>query len=151
MKRVLSALVGLLALPSAALACSCLKTEDPAQLRELAKDAARGAVALVEVEAVRGYDASAGTGEDVQITRTLAGAAAKDFRVARRQFASSASCDDLLQTGQRKIMILYPATDASSDRPTYRVSSSCTNLLMSQQVFRDALTSEIGRRVGERG
>ena len=151
MKRVLSALVGLLALPSAALACSCLKTEDPVQLRELAGDAARGAVALVEVEAVRGYDASTGAGEEVQITRTLAGAAAKDFRIARRQFASSASCDDLLQTGQRKLVILYPATDEVSDGTSYRVSSSCTNLLLSQQVFRDALAGEIGRRAGERG
>ena len=150
MKRVLFALTALLVLPSAALACSCLKTEDPAQLRELAADAARGAVALVEVEAVRGYEDSVGAGEDVRITRTLAGAAASSFRIARRPSASSASCDDLIQTGQRKMVILYPAMGGAGGR-TYRVSSSCTNLLLSQQVFRDELARQIGRRAGERG
>lgn len=149
MKPVTIALAALLTLPSAAIACSCVASDDPAELREFAEDAARGAVALVEVDAVRGYQDSKGIGEDVKVVRTLAGSAPATFHVVRRQFASSASCDDLIEPGQPKIVILYPATKASGAGPAYRVSSLCTNLLLSKPVFRDTIISKLSP--GERG
>ena len=43
---------------------------------------------------------------------------------------SSASCDDLLQAGQKKVLILYPAAGTASQGAVYRVSNLCTNLLL---------------------
>ena len=75
------ALTALLALPSAAIACSCMDTDDPVQLRELADDAPRGAVALAEVEAITAYDPMKSAGETVRVTRTLAGEVPSNFQV----------------------------------------------------------------------
>ena len=149
MKAVVLGCAILMAVPSAALACSCMSTDDPAQLREFAADAARGAVALVEAEAVSAYDPAKPAGEQLRVTQTLAGSAAATFRVERGQFASSASCDDLFEMGQRKLVVLYPATGSAAGIPTYRVSGLCTNLLLDKPVFRQALQASLSR--GERG
>ena len=146
MKHAIPALTALFALPSAALACSCMNTDDPVQLRELAKDAARGAVALVELEAVSDYDPMKEAGEKVRVIRTLSGTAPESFQLSRRRFASGACCDDVLQAGQRRVVILYPVAGSGS----YRVSSLCTNLLLEKPAFRDAVTAGIGSS-GERG
>ena len=149
MRTIVLGFAALMAVPTAALACSCLNTDDPAQLREFAADAARGAVALVEAEALSGYDPAKPAGEELRVTQTLAGSAAGTFRVERGQFASSASCDDLFEIGQRKVVILYPATGSAAGIPTYRVSSLCTNLLLDKPVFRQALQASLSS--GERG
>ncbi|HET6941894.1 MAG TPA: hypothetical protein VFH89_07005 [Sphingomicrobium sp.] len=149
MRHALLAFAALLALPSAANACSCMDTDDPGQLHEFASEAAKDAIALVEVEAVRDYDPGSGTGEEVRLVRTLAGSSAKGFRIERRPFASSASCDDLLRAGQRAVVILYPATSAAGKEPRFRISGLCTNVLLKKPAFRDSVASQIG--IGERG
>jgi hypothetical protein len=126
-----------------------MTTDDPVQLHEFAEDAAKDAIALVEIEAVQGYDPARGAGEEVRVVRTLAGSSLKRFRVERRPFASGASCDDLMQTGRRAVIILYPAREVTSQEPTLRVSGLCTNLLLDKPVFREAVVRRIG--VGERG
>ena len=149
MKTLALILATLMAVPTAAFACSCLNTDDPAQLREFAADAARGAVALVEAKAIRAYDPSKQTGEELRVVQLLAGTAPTVFRVERGHFASSASCDDLFEAGQRKLVILYPAASASTGVRTYRVSSLCTNLLLDKPVFIETLQAALSR--GERG
>jgi len=131
-----------------AYACSCMATDDPAQLREFAGEAANGAIALVETEALTAFD---GRGERMVVRRTLAGSAPAEFQVQRGPMPSSASCDDLYQVGQRKVIILYPATTAGPI-PTYRTSGLCTNMLLDKPVFRDAVARQIGHMPGpERG
>jgi hypothetical protein len=149
MRHALLAFAALLGLPSAANACSCMDTDDPGQLHQFASEAAEDAVALVEVEAVGDYDPGSGTGEEVRLVRTLAGSSPKGFRIERRQFASSASCDDLLRAGQRAVVILYSATSAPVKETGFRISGLCTNLLLNKPAFRDAVASQIG--IGERG
>ena len=75
---------GLLALaaPVAAIACTCMDTDDPAELRSLAPDAARNAIALVEVAAVTSYEQTP-AGEEMKLVRLYAGTAPAKFRIAR--------------------------------------------------------------------
>lgn len=145
MTKLILAFAALLAAPTAALACSCLNTDDPAELQQFALDVAQGAVALVEIETIRGYDHALGSGEEAQIIRTLAGSAEGRFTIERGKFPDEASCDDLLQPTQKKLLILYPSSKAG----VYRVSDLCTNLLLEKPVFRDAVAASIGK--GERG
>ena len=155
MKLALLALTALVALPTAAIACSCVDTKDPAELREFAGDAVRGAVALVEVEAMTSYDVMKDEGEKVRVVRTLAGKAPESFQVTRRRFASGATCDDVFSAGDHvmealsfkpRLVILYPEAGSAS----YRISSLCTNLLLEKPTFRDEVAARIGQ-TGERG
>ena len=146
MKPAFVALAALLALPSAAIACSCIDTNDPVELRKFAQDSVGGAIALVELEAIASYDPMKDEGEKVRVVRTLAGKAPESFQLARRRFASGATCDDVFAAGQRKLVLLYPV-DGSAN---YRVSSLCTNLLIEKASFRDAVIERVGS-VGERG
>lgn len=135
-----------------AFACSCMSTDDPAQLREFAGEAANGAVALVDAETLTAFQ-HGGRGERMAVRRTLAGSAPSEFEVERGPMPSSASCDDLYQAGQRKIVILYPASTAAGAIPIYRTSGLCTNLLLDKPAFREAVVGHIGKaaRPGERG
>jgi hypothetical protein len=146
MRNVVLALAALIALPSAAMACSCINTDDPDELRTFAQDSVRGAVALIELEAITSYDPMKDEGEKVRVVRTLAGEAPESFQLERRKFASGASCDDVFEARQRKLVLLYPVEGSAN----YRVSSLCTNLLLEKPVFRDAVAAGIGQ-VGERG
>jgi hypothetical protein len=141
----------LLAAEAAALACSCLATDDPAELQRLAAESGRDAVALVEVEALTSYD-STGEGERMRVIRVLAGTAPALFRIERRRPPSSASCDIEYSAGERSVVILYPAASAESGA-TYRTSGLCTDHLLDKPVFLDAVAREIGavERAGERG
>ena len=145
-----AAAAALVAIETAAVACSCLATTDPVELKQLAPDAARNAVALVEVETVVPYQDSNGTGDTMRVIRTLAGTAAGEFRVERRHIPSGASCDLLFDKGQRDIVILYPSTRQVGSEPTYRISGLCTDHLLDQPVFRAEIERLIGK-VGERG
>ncbi len=150
--KIWIAAAAFLSIPTAALACSCLATDDPQQLTSFAADAAKGAIALVEVETLLAYQDSKGAGDRMRVVRTLAGEAQAEFRVERGKFASGASCDLLLDRGQRAVVILYPATPASSGSPVYRISGLCTGVLLDKPVFRDAVSRRIGgARPGERG
>ena len=144
--------LGVIAAEGAAYACSCMVTDDPAQLREFAGDAANGAIALVEAEALTTFQHGE-RGERMAVRRMLAGSAPSEFQVERGPMPSSASCDDLYQVGQRKIVILYPSRTAAGAIPVYRTSGLCTNLLLDKPTFRDAVAGQIDRtaRPGERG
>ena len=152
MKYWIAAAAAALALPTAALACSCLATDDPAELRRLAPDAAKSAIALVEAETTLAFHESSGAGDRMRVVRTLAGSAAPEFRVERGPMPSSASCDLLFDRGQRSIVILYPATRPMGGETVYRISGLCTDHLLAKPEFRDAVAAAIGgQRSGERG
>lgn len=153
MKMWIAAAAALMAVPTAALACSCLATDDPAELRRLAPDAVRNAVALVEVETLVPFHESDGAGDRMRVVRTLAGAAAAEFRVKRGPFPSGASCDQLFDKGQKAVVILYPAEPSASGLPVYSISGLCTGLLLEKPVFRDEIERLIENTAaaGERG
>ena len=140
-------------LGSAALACSCLDTDDPAQLRTLAREIGPNAVALVEAEALTSYSQTP-DGERMRVVRTLAGQAAAEFKVWRgRGFPSGASCDVLYEPGTRATIILYAAPQPATDGTThYRTSGLCTDHLLAKPVFREEVARRIsGAKGGERG
>ena len=145
---------GLLAVETAAIACSCINTDDPAELQRFARDAAEGAVAVVEVEAHTAYQPG-GMGEHMQVLRTLAGTAPAQFMIERGPNPSSASCDILYSPGQRDTVILYPATTANAAMPVYRTSGLCSQHLLEKPLYRDTLIDAIGTAdpavAGERG
>ena len=155
MKLWIAAAAALLTVPTSALACSCLATSDPVELRNMAPEAAKGAIALVQVETLVPFHESQSAGDRMRVVRTLAGSAPSEFRVLRGHFPSSASCDLLFERGQRGTVILYPAATAGADAdlPTYRISGLCTGFLLEQPVFRDEIIRLIGHpgTSGERG
>ena len=147
------ALAALVVAETAAIACSCMDTDDPAELRKLAGEVAANAVAMVEVETTVTWNESRGAGDRMRVIRTLVGSGvAPAFRVARRPFASSASCDLLFEKGQRDIVLLF-APESPGAEPSYRISGLCTAHLLDKPVFRDEvarlMTKRLGR--GERG
>jgi hypothetical protein len=149
MKYAIYAAAAALVAESAALACSCLYTEDPAELQRLAAEVSKDAVALVEVEALTSYE-STGQGERMKVVQLLAGTAPAQFQVARGSHVpSSASCDILYKVGERDFVILYPGSTGAG---TYRTSGLCTAQFLDRPAFRDAVAGHIGAgRAGERG
>lgn len=143
----------LIAAETAAIACSCINSDDPAELREFAADAATDAVAVVEVETLVTWEQSGGAGDRMRVVSALAGAAPKEFRVERGEFPSSASCDLLFRQGERDVVILYPAEQAAGSDPTYRISGLCYAHLLDKPVFRDEVVRLMAERAaaGERG
>ena len=131
------AAAALFAAETAAIACSCIATDDPAELRRFAADAAQGAVALVEAEALTSFEATR-TGERMRVIRTLAGNAPAQFTVERGPTPSSASCDVLYNVGDRALIILYPAEGRSAG-PVYRTSGLCSVHMLEKPVYRDEL------------
>ncbi|HYI47442.1 MAG TPA: hypothetical protein VEX35_03155 [Allosphingosinicella sp.] len=148
MSRFLLALLLLLGGEGAALACSCMMTPtDPAVRAALAREVARDAIALVEVELVAPYDERRGRGEQLRIRRTLAGGARPSFEVERPYTPSSASCDVEFQRGRRTILVLYPPrTGARPPAIRYRISSSCSAPMLTNAGFRDAVAAAIRLR-----
>jgi hypothetical protein len=147
MPRLLLLLLLFLAGESAALACSCIRPPtDPAQQRVHAREVARGALALVEVELVAPYSERLGRGERLRVRRTLAGRAPALFEVERRHAPSSASCDVEFQRGARTWLVLY-APQMRGRTVRYRVSASCTGYMLADPVFRSELAAAMrGRR-----
>ena len=153
MRHVLLAAAALVGIEAAALACSCMATDDPVQLRRFAADVAREAVAVVEAEALTSYEATR-AGEKMRVTRIIAGNAPVHFTIQRHGFPSSASCDVLYNVGDRAVMILYPAGAATAASATFRTSGLCTVHLLDKPVFFEALVRAVGTRAtaaGERG
>jgi hypothetical protein len=144
----------LIAAETAAIACSCLAADDPAELRALAPEAAKDAVAMVEVETIVTFAESNGAGDRTRVVQQLAGApVAAEFRVARGEFPSSASCDLLFDKGQRDVVLLYAAPSAAGAEPVYRISGLCTAHLLDKPVFRDEVARLMAHTsgLGERG
>lgn len=146
MPRLLLLLLLFLAGESAALACSCIRPPtDPAQQRVHAREVARGALALVEVELVAPYSERLGRGERLRVRRTLAGRAPAVFEVERHHAPSSASCDVEFQRGARTWVVLY-APRMRGRTVRYRVSASCTGYMLADARFRSELAAQMRRR-----
>ncbi len=146
MPRLLLLLLILAAAEGSALACSCIRPPtDPVQQRVHAREVARGALALVEVELVAPYDARLGRGERLRVRRTLAGRAPAVFEVERSHAPSSASCDVEFRRGARTWVVLYaPRMRGRTIR--YRVSASCTGYMLAGAAFRSELAAQMRRR-----
>ncbi|HET9640598.1 MAG TPA: hypothetical protein VFP12_15470 [Allosphingosinicella sp.] len=145
MRRFLVPLLLLLAGEGAALACSCIRPPtDPAERRAHAREVARGALALVEVELVAPYDSRLG-GERLRVRRTLAGRAPAIFEVERPRPPSSAACDVEFARGTRTWVVLY-APRYSVRKVVYRVSASCTGYMLAGAAFRAELAAQMRRR-----
>lgn len=147
MRRLLAAMLILVAAESAALACSCMPLPQSAeQRRTLLREIGRGAVALVEVEQVTPYR-GAGQGELLRVRRTLAGRAPARFRVERDGPPSSAGCDVEFDSGGRGLLLLYPARQPGNARDrVYRINSLCVAILIGDPAFRAALIRDWPRR-----
>ena len=154
MKFWLLAAAALIAAETAAIACSCLDTDDPAELKAMAPDAAKDAVAMVEVETILTFEDSKGAGDRMRVVQALAGQMVSgEFRVERRDFPSSASCDLLFEKGQRDVVLLYPVTQAAGSKPAYRISGLCTAHLLDKPIFRNEVARLMAAAsgLGERG
>lgn len=125
MAKLLIGLLLLLGLEAGAWACSCVPTGPAEQSRQEAREALKGAVAIVEVDVLSEHQFGRASGERVRVRRTLFGRAPRQFEIARRPSASSASCDLLLAKGQRKTVILYPA-----GRARFRIQTLCSDYLV---------------------
>lgn len=145
MRRFLLTLLLLLAAESSALASSCIRPPtDPAQQRVHAREVARGALALVEVELVSPYDARLGRGERLRVRRTLAGRAPALFEVERTHAPSSASCDMGFERGTRTWVVLC-APRMRGRTVRYRISASCTGYMLAGVAFRAELAAQMRR------
>jgi hypothetical protein len=146
MRRFLIPLLLLVAAEGSALACSCIRPPtDPVQQRVHAREVARGALALVEVELVSAYDARRGRGERLRVRRTLAGRAPAVFEVERTHAPSSASCDMGFERGRRTWVVLY-APRMRGRTVRYRISASCTGYMLAGAAFRSELAAQMRRR-----
>lgn len=148
MRKLLIALGLLAGMESAAMACSCMPPpQDRAQMRDLANELAGGAVALVEVDVRSGFNARTRRGELLRVRQTLAGRAARDFRLARRGPPSGAMCDVEYQAGSRGLMLLYRA-----DRPIvrgqrqYRDGGLCASILLQNAELRQMVIEAMQNR-----
>ena len=154
MKYWALAAAALIAAETTAIACSCLATDDPVELKALAADAAKDAVAMVEVETILTFEESKGAGDRMRVVQALAGQmVAGEFRVERGEFPSSASCDLLFEKGQRDVVMLYAAPGSPAPEPTYRISGLCTAHLLDKKPFRDEVARLMAAQsgYGERG
>lgn len=138
MKKWILAAAAVVAAETAAIACSCIATDDPVELRRFGAEAAQGAVALVEAEALTSFEATR-AGERMRVIRTLAGHAPAQFQIQRGPSPSSASCDVLYEVGDRALVILYPAEGASGAAPVYRTSGLCSVHMLDKPEFRNSL------------
>ncbi len=140
MIRILLFFTLIVSMEANALACSCIPPPtDPAQRRLLARESARGAVALVEVELVTPYSEQA-RGERLRVRRTLAGRAPASFWVPNTYRPSSAGCGMEFSAGSSGLVLLYP------EKNGYRLSNLCTNSMLADAPFREAVIAQMRRR-----
>jgi hypothetical protein len=116
---------------TAALACSCAAPGTAAESRVAAREAVRGAVAIVQVEVLAGYDQQRRRGEQLRVKRTLFGRAPATVELYRPSAPSSAGCDLELGRSQRRVLILYPAPGGFFSGRRYRTQSLCSDYLTS--------------------
>ena len=143
MRKLLLGILLVAAADGAALACSCIAPGTPEQSRGLARDAVRNAIAIVEVEVLSGYRPGS-IGEEVRVRNVLWGRAPSSFGIERRAMPSSASCDLLLTTGQRKVLILYPAATGRHRR--FVIQSTCADFLVNSRGHLAVTLQEARRR-----
>ena len=141
MRNLVLALALAVAAEAAALACSCAFPSDLSEARMHARGTVRRATAIVEADVLTSYDARRQRGEQVRVRRVLFGRAPRSFEVARGGQPSSAACELELNAGERRILILYPATGKLKGR--YGVHSLCSDALLSPRYL--AVTLEEAR------
>ena len=145
------AVVLIAAAETAALACTCIALpSDAAERRRLASDVAEGAVALVEVELDRPYDAAAARGERLRVVSTLAGGAPATVDVERDGPPNAAGCDLGFRRGERVIVMLYPPRAADAGEARFRLADKCLTQLVGDATFRAELIAAMAGRE-ERG
>jgi hypothetical protein len=127
MRKLLLVLALTAGLESVALACSCIAPGPPEESRAEARHAVQGLVAIVEADVLTEYRPG-GAGEQVRVRRTLFGKAPRTLRIERGSFASSASCDLLLERGRRKVLMLRRGKGG-----TYQMQSLCSDFLTSER------------------
>jgi hypothetical protein len=145
MRRLVIGVVLFVAAEAAALACSCVAPGTAAESRAAAREALSGAVAIVEADVLSAY-AFGGAGERVRVRATLWGKAPREFRIARGRHASSASCDLLLPSGQRRILMLRPAASGWFGARRYTIQSLCSDYLFNDRRFLPLTLQEARRR-----
>jgi hypothetical protein len=145
MRRLLTGFVLFAAAEAAALACSCVPPGTPAESRAAAREALRGAVAIVEADVLSQY-VPGGSGEQVRVRATLWGKAPREFRIARGRHASCASCDLLLPAGQRRILLLRPAPNGWFGARRFTIQSLCSDYLFTDRRFLPLTLQEARRR-----
>jgi len=150
MRHVFLALLLVAAAETAALACTCIAVPtDAGERRSLAQDVAQDAVALVEVELVTPFDAATGRGERLRVVSTLAGQAPAAFDVERDRAPSSAACDLEFRSGERVLVLLYPARQPGQGAAArFRLADSCLTHLLADLPFRNALITAVGAAAG---
>ena len=110
------------------------------RFRAFAREAVRNAVAIVEVDVLSEYSPG-GDGELVRVVRTLWGEAPREVRLARSEFASSASCDLRLARGQRKLLIL-----SRGQGGRFVMQNLCSDFLLGDGGYLDVTLDEARRR-----
>jgi hypothetical protein len=145
MRKILLGLGLIIGLEAAALACSCMAPGSPEESRALAREVAEKTSAVVEVDVLSEYRPG-GPGELVRLRRTLYGKAPKSFRIQRGPFASGASCDLLLQKGQRKVLILSSPAGNRAAGKGFQMQSLCSDFLTSDRGYLAVLLQEARRR-----
>ena len=145
MRHFVLALLLVAGAEAAALACSCIRPPtEQAERERLARDVAEGAIALVEAELVRPYDAGSARGERLRVRRILAGQAPRQIEIERDGPPSSVSCDVEFRRRDRVLVLLYPPRQAGSGR--YRLADSCLTYLLADLPFRAALVAALAPR-----
>ena len=148
MRYPLLALLLLAAAETAALACSCIPPpRDAAERQRLAREVARGASALVEVELATPYDRRTGRGERLHVRRVLAGRASPLVELHRAGHPESAACDLVFSDRRRLTVLLYPHPGRAGRIPLQRVSSGCTTFLLVDAPFRQAVIAAMRSRL----
>jgi len=132
MRKLLLAIALTAGVEDAALACSCIAPSGPEEARADARQIAPNVVAIVEAVTMTPYrpgpDLEWGVGEQVRVQRTLFGKAPRTLRLARGRMPSSASCDLMLDKGQRKVLIL-----SRGRKGAYRMQGLCSDYLTSER------------------
>lgn len=145
MRKFLIGLSLILGVEAAALACSCMAPESPEKSRPIAREVVKTAIAIVEVDVLSEYRMG-GPGERVRLRRTLFGTAPKTFTIDRGPSASSASCDLLLNKGQRKVLILSKPAGNRLTGHRFRIQNLCSDYLTSDRGYLAVTLQEARRR-----
>ena len=143
-------LIGLavaVAAESAALACSCVAPGTPEQSRAAAREAVRGAAAIVDADILTEYrPGQRAGGERVRVRRVLWGKAPRAFRIERGPHASGAACDHLFAAGERRILLLRPAPGGWLGERRFTVQNLCSDYLFNDRRFLKVTLEEARRR-----
>jgi hypothetical protein len=145
----------LMSAEAAALACSCATLpRDPAVRRSFVREAARDAIALVEVERIADADPERHLEQRLRVRRVLAGRAPRTFDVEWRRSKIERG-EDLLSLGcgmdwsigdRTRFTLLYAPEQPRGIGPRFRISSACHSYFLDDRRFRTAVMREVASR-----